>query len=84
MKREREEELKTGRGAPSIFFFELSNMSTTMGLVYILGIIGFFAVIFYVLITKLLTKPVDFTKQKKQERMSKKSSGVSGGSKKTK
>lgn len=78
MKREREEEMKSGRGAPSIFFFELSEMSTTMGLLYILGIIGFFAVIFWVLINKIVAKPVDFTTQRKQkiaERASKKSSG---------
>lgn len=63
MKREREEEMKSGRGqAPSIFFFELSDMSTGMGLLYMLGIIGFFGVIFYVLINKLIAKPVDFTK----------------------
>lgn len=75
MKREREEEMKMGRsGAPSIFFFELSNMGTGMGLVYILGIIGFFGIIFWVLITKLMSKPVDFNKQKKLERMQKKSS----------
>jgi hypothetical protein len=87
MKREREEEMKSGRGgAPSIFFFELSSMSTTMGLLYCLGIIGFFAVILWVLINKITAKPVDFTKQKKQERLSKKSSKTNqsgGGSKKT-
>ena len=66
MKREREEEMRQGRGgAPSIFFFELSNMTTTMGLVYIMGILGFFGIIFWVLINKIMKKPVDFTKQKK-------------------
>ena len=75
MKREREEEMRQTRGAPSIFFLELTNMSATAGFLYILGIIGFFAVIFYVLINKIMTKPVDFTQQKKQERASKKSSG---------
>ena len=76
MKREREEEMRTGRGgAPSIFFFELSNMTTSIGLLYMFGIIGFFGVIFYVLINKIMNKPVDFNQQKKQERASKKSSG---------
>ncbi len=80
MKREREEELRTSRGAPSIFFFELTNMSTSVGLIYMLAIIAFFGLIFYVLIGKLLNKPVDFTQQKRQERLSKKSS--KGSSKK--
>ncbi len=60
--------MRSSRGAPSIFFFELSEMSTSMGLLYILGIIGFFGVIFYVLINKIMAKPVDFTKQRKLER----------------
>lgn len=75
MKREREEEMKQTRGAPSIFFMELTNMSTTAGLLYMLGIIGFFGIIFYVLIGKIMNKPVDFASQKKQERASKKLSG---------
>ena len=62
MKREREEELKAGRGTPSIFFFDLASMSTTGGLLYIFGIIAFFIIIFYVLVQKLLSKPVDFQK----------------------
>ena len=75
MKREREDELKSGRGgAPSIFFFELSSMTTSMGLIYILGILGFFAVIFWALINKIAAKPVDFGKQKKLDRLQKKSS----------
>jgi hypothetical protein len=60
MKREREEEMKAGRGTPSIFFFDLASMSKSGGLLYIVGILGFFLIIFYVLITKLLAKPVDF------------------------
>ena len=74
MKREREEEMRNTRGAPSIFFMELSNMSTSIGLLYMLGIIGFFGLIFYVLINKILNKPVDFSTQKKIERQSKKRS----------
>jgi hypothetical protein len=74
MKREREEEMRNTRGAPSIFFLELSNMSTSIGLLYMLAIIGFFGLIFYVLINKILNKPVDFAAQKKQERQSKKRS----------
>jgi len=74
MKREREEEMRNTRGAPSIFFMELSNMSTSIGLLYMLAIIAFFALIFYVLINKILNKPVDFTTQKKIERQSKKRS----------
>lgn len=60
MKREREEEMRNTRGAPSLFFVELSNISTTAGLLYMLGIVAFFGIIFYVLINKLLSKPVDF------------------------
>ncbi len=75
MKREREEEMKNTRGgAPSLFFFELTNMSTSAGLLYMVGIIAFFGIIFYVLINKLMNKPVDFNTQKKQERQSKRSS----------
>jgi len=74
MKREREEEMRNTRGAPSIFFMELSSMSTSIGLLYMLAIIAFFALIFYVLINKILNKPVDFTTQKKIERQSKKRS----------
>ena len=68
MKREREDEMKSGRGAPSLFFFELSSMTGKMGAIYMLAIIAFFGFIFYVLINKLLSKPVDFAKQKKLER----------------
>jgi hypothetical protein len=69
MKREREEELKSNRGAPSIFFMDLSSMTVATSLLYIGGIIAFFLVIFYVLIKKLTDKPVDFNKQKRTERM---------------
>lgn len=61
MKREREEEMRSSRGAPSIFFVELSNISNTAGILYMFGIIGFFGIIFYVLINKIINKPVDFT-----------------------
>ena len=50
MKREREEELKSHRGAPSIAFFELSGMSAGGKILYIGGILGFFGLVFYVLI----------------------------------
>ena len=53
-------------------------MTTTMGLVYIMGILGFFGIIFWVLINKIMKKPVDFTKQKKMERMAKKQSSSKG------
>ena len=75
MKREREEEMKANRGAPSIAFFELSSLSTSGKLLYIGGILGFFVIIFYVLIQKLMVKPVDFSKQKRVERWTKKNSG---------
>lgn len=65
MKREREEEMRNTRGAPSLFFVELTNLSTTAGLLYMLGIIAFFGIIFYVLISKIMSKPVDFTKKKR-------------------
>lgn len=60
MKREREESMRNTRGAPSLFFFELSNLSTTVGLLYMLAIVAFFGIIFYVLINKIINKPVDF------------------------
>jgi len=60
MKREREEEMKAGRGTPAIFFFDLASMSTAGSLLYIGGIVAFFLIIFYILITKLVAKPVDF------------------------
>jgi hypothetical protein len=84
MKREREEEMKSNRGTPSIFFFDLAAMSPMMSLAYIFGILLFFILIFYVLISKLLNKPVDFAKQKKEERLGKKKSSgkKSSGSKK--
>lgn len=79
MKREREEEMRSGRGqAPSIFFVDLSTVTGAAAALYIVGIIGFFGIIFYVLINKILAKPVDFTKQKKAERQSKKVSSTSG------
>ena len=62
MKREREEEMRKDRGAPSLFFMELSTMTGSMGALYVLGIMAFFGIIFYVLINKLLKKPVDFSK----------------------
>lgn len=65
MKREREEEMKSTRGAPSIFFVELDNISSTAGLLYMVGIIVFFGIIFYVLIGRILNKPVDVLQQKK-------------------
>jgi hypothetical protein len=80
MKREREEEMKTQRGGVSFFFFDLSNMTKATAGLYVLGI----AIIFYVMFAKLFSKPVDFTKQKKQERLAKKSnSKTSSSSKKT-
>lgn len=55
-----------------MFFYDLSTMSGSTGLVYVAGIVAFFGIIFYVLIQKLLSKPVDFSKQKKEERSTKK------------
>ena len=68
MKREREEELKTQRGGASLFFYDLSSMSGPTGLIYVAAIVAFFGIIFYVLIQKLLSKPIDFQKQKREER----------------
>jgi hypothetical protein len=68
MKREREDEMKSQRGAPQIAFIDLSSMSRTGSILYILGIIGFFLLIFYILSTKLFNKPVDFNKKKRDER----------------
>ncbi len=78
MKREREEEMKNTRGAPSLFFFEFTNMSTSAGLLYMVGIIAFFGVIFYVLIQKIMNKPVDFNQKKKVERQQKRGSKGTG------
>ena len=74
MKREKEDELKMNKGAPSIFFMDLSTMSRAGSALYILAIIAFFAVIFYVLSVKLLNKPVDLNKKKREERNSKRAS----------
>jgi len=75
MKREREEEMRSGRNqAPSIAFIDLQSLSGAAGAAYILAIVGFFGLIFWVLINKILSKPVDFTKQKKEARQSKKQS----------
>jgi len=60
MKRERDEELRSGRGTPNIFFFDLASMSKMGSLVYVGSIVGLFVIIFYVLVNKLLAKPVDF------------------------
>ena len=63
MKREREEEMRAGRGgATQIAFFDLSNMSGFAAAVCIGGIIAFFLIIFYVLVNKVFNKPVDFNK----------------------
>jgi hypothetical protein len=62
MKREREDEMKQNRGAPNIFFMDLSSLSKTGVLLYIGGIVGLFIGIFYVLINKVIAKPVDFQK----------------------
>lgn len=79
MKREREEEMRSGRGnAPQIAFIDLQSISGPAAAIYILGIVGFFSVIFYVLINKIMVKPVDFTKQKKLERATKQASSTSG------
>jgi hypothetical protein len=58
-----------------LFFFDLSTMSGSTGLLYVGAIVAFFGIIFYVLIQKLLSKPIDFSKQKKEEKSAKKVSG---------
>ena len=50
MRRESEEEMRTGKNAPSIAFFDLSDLSGTGSLLYILGAVGFFVIVFYILI----------------------------------
>ena len=79
MKREREEEMRGRGNAPSIFFMDLQNLNGFTALLYIAGIIGFFGIVFYFLINKIIAKPVEFTKQKRTERVQKKSS--TGGKK---
>lgn len=69
MKREKEEEMRSNRGGgPQIAFLDLSTLSGFTAMLYVAGLIGFFGIIFYVLINKILDKPVDFSKQKKLER----------------
>jgi hypothetical protein len=82
MKREKEDEMKLDRGAPQIAFMELSTLRGFSGLLYVVGIVGFFGVILYVLVNKVIAKPVDFSQQKKQARDAKKLS--KGDSKKSK
>ena len=74
MKREREEEMRGRGNAPSIFFMDLQNLTGFTALLYIGGIIGFFGIVFYFLINKIIEKPVDFNKQKRSERNQKKQS----------
>jgi uncharacterized protein YbcI len=63
MKREREEEMRSGRGQPmQILFFDLKNLQGFTGIIFILAVAAAFAVVFYVLINKVIEKPVDFTK----------------------
>ena len=63
MKREREEEMRSGRGtAPQIFFFDLNNLQGFTGILFILGVVAAFAIVFYVLIQRVIEKPVDFAK----------------------
>ena len=68
MKIEREEEMRTQRGNVNIGFYDISNMSGTSSLMYVGGLVVFFGIIFYILINKLLNKPVDFSKKKRIER----------------
>lgn len=74
MKREKEDEMKNQRGGVSILFTDLGNMSTATSLLYVGAIVVFFVLIFYILLNKLVNKPVDFTKQKRNEKLQKKSS----------
>ena len=63
MKREREEEMRSGRGgSPQIAFMDLSKMSGAGAALYILVLVGALAGVFWVLANKILEKPVDFTK----------------------
>ena len=76
MKREKEEEMRSNRGsAPQIAFFDLSSLTGFTALVYVGSIISFFGFIFWVLINKIMDKPVDFNKQKRLERQTKATSG---------
>lgn len=81
MKREREEEMRTQKGSVNIGFFDLNNMSTQASLLYVGGLVCFFGIIFYILVNKLLNKPVDFSKKKRVEREQKKSSKTLSGKK---
>ena len=60
-------------------FIDLQSLSGFTAAVYILVIIGFFAIIFYVLINKIMAKPVDFNKQKRADKQQKKVSSKTKG-----
>ena len=65
MKRENEEEARAQRGTVNLGFYDLSNMSSSASLLYVGGLMAFFGIIFYILINKLLNKPVDFSKKRR-------------------
>jgi len=76
MKREREDEMRGRGNAPSIFFMDLQNLTGFTALLYVAGIIGFFAIVFYALINKILAKPVDFNRERREKISQKKSSST--------
>ena len=74
--------MRSKRNQVSIAFFSLENMSGGLGVLYLTGILGAFALIMYLLTDKLFAKPVDFAKQRRLEREAKRNSkGGSGGRK---
>ena len=81
MKRDSEDEARSQRGSVNIGFFDINNMSTQTSLLYIGGLVAFFGVILYILVNKLMDKPVDFSKKKRQERDQKRSSKTASGKK---
>ena len=75
MQEDAEREMQADRQKTSIAFYDLNEMSSLASLGYVAGIIGVFSIILYVLIQKVVSPPVDFTKQKRMERMAKRESG---------
>ena len=66
LKRAKDAELLLAESqGPQVFGKPVNQMGSTFKLVYMVGIIAIFCLIFYVLMNKLLHKEVSFSKQKR-------------------
>ena len=55
--------MRSGRGqVMQIMFFDLKNLQGFTGILFILGVVAAFAVVFYVLLNRVIEKPIDFAK----------------------